>query len=55
MHLDIKPITEIQEAIRQKYKETFTDKLVPFYCLVRLIKIIVTLLVGIWTLFKWLF
>ena len=40
---------------KEKYKETFIDKLIPIGCITILLVIIVSAIVGVVSIFKWLF
>jgi len=52
----VRPIENIQVAKDDiKRKEAFFEKLIPFGCLAGLLIIAVSLIVGFWTLVKWIF
>lgn len=40
---------------KEKYNETFIDKLIPIGCIIILLVIIVSAIVGVVSIFKWLF
>ncbi|NTS44037.1 hypothetical protein HRG84_24370 [Flavisolibacter sp. BT320] len=52
----VEPVAQTQPSEeREKHKDTFIDKLLPVGCYTVLIILLGALLVGLWTLAKWIF
>ena len=51
----IEPTAEKQiNYPKEEYKTTFADKIMPYGCGLILIIIVISILVGLWTMFKWI-
>ena len=52
----VKPVEQRQIGKDdKKYKESILDKLLPYGCYAGLIIIVISIIVGLWTLIKWVF
>jgi len=51
----VKPVERRQIKDEKKYKETIIDKVLPYGCYAAFIILAIAIIVGFWTLIKWVF